>query len=147
MAGTLGRLRFYLFCDLSVLQVDYAPTVADYPDYPRDAGTVFYDDNYKSALGSNFWRYNKGESIFWNMDWVNVSEDCSATMGMIIGSAHSLSPHVVIWESQGIDGITLGSLVADVVPFGTYFCNNDSWNPKEVDFGLWNFTTQFIKES
>lgn len=147
MAGTLSRLRMYLFCDLSSLEVDYILPLSDYPDYPRDLGLNFYSDTYKSALGSNFWRYNRGTSSYWNFTWEDVSDDAYATMGIIVASSWMLSPHVVIYEAQGIDGIGLGSLQSDVTPVGTYFVNQESWNPKETQFGLWSFNVAFTKES
>ncbi len=146
MAGTLTRLRFYMFCDLSSLEVDYPVPLTDYPEYPRDTGISFYADTYKSALGSNFWRYNRGTSAYWNFTWKDVSDDCCATMGIVVGSSFMLSPHVVIYEAQGIDGIGLGSLQSAITPIGTFFVNQESWSPKETQFGLWEFETNFTKE-
>lgn len=51
MAGTLNRLRFYMWCDLSSDEYDYAPPIADYPEYPRQEGVTFFFDRYKSAMG------------------------------------------------------------------------------------------------
>ena len=139
MAGTLSRLRFYLSCDLSPLEVDYIPSIPDYPEYPRDIGLTFFRDTYKSALGSNYWTYFRGTSSYWNMQWTDVSDDAQATMGLIIGSSIGYSPHVVIWESQGIDTISLASLLASVVPVGTFFTESDAWAPQETQYGLWSF--------
>lgn len=147
MAGTLSRLRFYLFCDLSPLTVDYAPPLEDYPDYPRDSGIDFFRDVYKSALGSNYWIYNKGTSSYWNFQWNDVSDNAAATMGLIVGSSINYSPHIVIWESASIDGITLGSLLGNVTPVGTYFVESEYWNPKETRYGLWSFDLKFRKEA
>lgn len=148
MQGTLDRLRFYLWCDLSSLSVDYAPPLQDYPEYPREEGVNFYFDRYKSSLGSNHWTYVRGTCGYWNMNWVEVSDDCVSTMGMICGSSFLANPHIAIWNGPGIDGITLGSLlsISGTVLKGTYFYENDSWEPKETNFGLWEFKTNFRRE-
>jgi hypothetical protein len=131
------------------MEVDYPVPLTDYPDFPRDEGVDFFEDKHKSALGSNYWRYNRGTSAYWNFKWVDVSDDCAATMGMIVGSAHQLSPHVAIFWGPAIDGITTGSLltITGSVLRGTYFCENDGWKPQEVQFGLWSFDTNFRKEA
>jgi hypothetical protein len=136
-----------MFCDTSLLEMDYSPPIADYPDYPRNSGTMFHEDIYKSSLGSNHWIYYKGEHADWKFDWVEVSDGAQATMGIIVGSSRAYSPHVVIWEAQGIDGISLGSLQADVTPIGTYFVLDPEWRPQEQQFGLWNFSVTFVKEA
>lgn len=147
MYGTLGRFRFYLWCDSSSLEVDYAPPLQDYPEYPRDEGIAFFGDKYKSALGSNYWYYRRGESQYINFNWVDVSDDCVATMGIICGSSFSLLPHVAIWEGPGIDGITLGSLqtITGTVLKGTFMLDNERWDPQETVFGNWTFKTNFIR--
>lgn len=148
MSGTLNRLRFYAWCDLSSAECDYAPPISDYPEYPRQEGVSFFFDRYKSALGSNYWTYVRGTSSYWNMDWVEVSDDCAATMGYIVASLYGLSPHIVIYEGRGIDGITLGSLftITGSTIKGTFFSENENWDPEEVRFGLWNFKTLWRKE-
>jgi hypothetical protein len=149
MYGTSGRLRFYLWCDNSSLLVDYAPPLSDYPEYPRDEGIEIFNDYYKSSLGSNYWVYHKGTSGYWKMSWVEVSDDCVSTFGMIVGSAVGYYPHIAIYEGPGIDGITTGSLlgITGTVLRGTYFCENDSWAPQENRFGLWTFNTNFRREA
>lgn len=146
---TNARIRFYLWCDLSALEVDYVPPLSDYPEYPRQEGVNFYIDRYKSAIGSNWWQYYKGTSAYWTMNWVEVSDDCAATMGVIVGSSIGYSPHLAIYEGPGIDTITLGSLmtITGSVLKGTYFCEMDSWEPQEAKFGLWNFNTNFRREA
>jgi hypothetical protein len=148
MAGTLNRLRFYMWCDLSSAECDYIPPIQDYPEYPRQEGVTFFFDRYKSALGSNYWTYIRGTSAYWNMDWIEVSDDCVATMGFITASVYGLSPHIAIYEGRGIDGITLGSLftITGSTIKGTYFCENETWEPEEIRFGLWNFKTLWRKE-
>lgn len=147
MAGTLNRFRWYLYCDLSPLEIDYVPPVADYPDFPRQQVVDFFKDDYKSALGSNYWRYNRGTSASYEFNWVDCSDDAQATMGLIVASAWMLSPHIVIFDSQGIDGISLASCLASVAPLGTYFAEVDSWEPQETVYGLWNFKARFRKEN
>lgn len=147
MSATNTRIRFYLFCDSSSLTVDYAPELADYPEYPKQQFLTIYSDRYKSTIGSNFWNYYRGTSFAWKMNWVEVSDNCTATIGLIVGSAVGYNPHIVIWDSVGIDGITFASLSANVTPLGTFFCENDQWAPEEVRFGLWNFDTTFRREA
>lgn len=149
MSGTLGRIRFYLWCDLSTLTVDYAPPLADYPEYPRKEPMDIYRDRYKSALGSNFWIYHRGTSGYIAYNWVEVSDDCAATMGVICGSAIPYSPHISIYEGNGIDGIAIGSLFATGTQHlkGTYFYDGEAWDPLGVNYGLWNFTTEFRREA
>lgn len=146
--GTLNRIRFYLWCDASPLSVDYAPPLSDYPDYPREEGVNLFFDRYKSALGSNYWTYTRGTSGYWNMNWVEVSDDCQATLGLICGSSFGYYPHIAIYDGPGIDSITLGSLltITGTVLKGTYFYENDVWEPQETNFGLWSFKTNFRKE-
>jgi hypothetical protein len=144
--GTLDRIRFYLWCDTSSLSVDYVPPLSDYPEFPREEGVEFFFDRYKSALGSNYWTYVRGTCAYWNMNFVEVSDDCSATMGLICGSSFGYYPHIAIFLSPGIDNISLGSLLGNVTPRGTYFYENEKWEPNEVNFGLWNFKTNFRKE-
>jgi hypothetical protein len=79
------------------------------------------------------------------MSWVDVSDSAAATMGTIVSVLYMYSPHTVIWESQGINNISLGSLFT-VTPVGTYFVENDSWNPRETAFGLWSFDVKWRKE-
>jgi len=147
--GTLDRIRFYLWCDSSPLLVDYAPPIADYPEYPREEGNTFFVDRYKSAFGSNYWTYIKGTSSFMNYNWVEVSDDCAATMGLIAGSSFGYYPHCAIYNGPGIDSISLGSLltITGTVLRGTFFCENDSWEPNEVGYGRWSFKTNFRKEA
>lgn len=149
MPGTLGRLRFYCWCDLSALTVDYAPPLQDYPEYPRNEKITLFRDIYKSALGSNYWVYHRGTSGFIGYDWVQVSDEAWATMSLICGSATPYKPHIAIFEGNGIDGITLGSLLSTGQTHckGTFFFEADEWDPQEVNFGLWNFTTPFRRES
>lgn len=149
MAGTLGRIRFYLWCDLSSLTVDYAPPLEDYPDYPRKEPMSIYRDRYKSSLGSNFWIYHRGTSSSLTYNWVEVSDECAATMGMICGSAIAYSPHISIYEGNGIDGISTGSLFTTGTQHlkGTFFYDGEEWDPQSAVYGLWNFTTTFTREA
>lgn len=146
MAGTTNRLCFFTYTDLSGTYFRYDPPLADYPEYPRKAGIEFFEDNYKSALGSNYWRYQKGESFYWEMDFTEVSEDAMATWGITVGTLRKYLPHVVIWEGPNWDGIGDGSLFAQT-PVGTFFIETTTWEPQEVNFGLWNFTIRFRRES
>lgn len=142
-----ARIRFYMFCDTSPLELDYAPDIADSPSFPRQEGTNIKRNFYESALGSNSWNYYKGKTVYWNMKWESVSETCMTNMGIICASSLAYSPHIVIYEGVGIAGIGLGSLQADVTPKGTYIFDMDSWSPEEDDsFGLYNFQTNFRKE-
>ncbi len=147
--ATNARLRFYLYCDLSSLEVDYSTPLADYPEYPREVGVDIFKDTHKSVLGSNYWRYYRGTSSYLRFTWEQVSDDCAATWGMIIASSAGYSPHLVIWEGQGLDGIGLGSLqtITDSRLLGTYFMEDESWSPSEVGFGQWSFKTSFRKEA
>lgn len=145
--GTLGRLRFYSYCELSPLEIDFIPEIADYPEYPRAPSLDFFHDTYKSSLGSNYWRYPRGTSYKLSMTWADVSDNCQATFGLIVGSSFLYSPHTVIFESDGIDGISLASCLASVAPLGTFFVEGDSWNPVETQYGLWSFNVVWRKEN
>ena len=140
------QIRFYLWCDTSPLAVDYAPDIGDYPEFPREEGVDFFLDRYKSHFGSNYWTYIRGPCGYWNMNWVEVSDNCAATMGLICGSSFGYYPHIAIFVGPGLSGISLGSLFT-TTPRGTYFYENENWKPEEVRFGLWNFKTNFRKEA
>jgi hypothetical protein len=144
-----SRIRFYVWCDLSQTTVDYCPDISDLPEYPRDSGIDIFADRYKSVFGSNYWNYSRGVSSYWNMSWEDVSDNCQATMGMIVGSLSQSSPHIAIWQGPGLHNITLGSLLSltGTELCGTYFCENDQWAPKERIYGNWGFDTKFRREA
>ena len=148
MAGTLNRLRFYAWSETISLIVDYAPPLQDYPEYPRHEALNTYRDVYKSALGSNFWVYYRGTSEYRTYNWVEVSDDCAGTFGMICGSITPSIGHIAIYDAPGISGITFGSLITiNGACKGTFFFDEDEWAPEEINYGLWNFKTTFRREA
>ena len=144
-----SRLRFYVWSPVSATTVDFCPAIADLPEYPRDCGMDIYADRYKSVFGSNWWVYTRGVSSYWNMSWVDVSDDCMATMGLVIGSLATCSAKIAIYQGPGLDGISLGSLLSltGTELVGTFFSEDDQWAPQERVYGAWQFTTKFRKDS
>lgn len=139
-----SRIRFY--CG----GLDYTPTIADYPSYPRNLGLDIYRDIHKSVFGSNFWRYQRGTTARWVMEFEDVSDDCAATIQMLIATNvnQGVNAPVVVYEWPGMDGISQGSLLSltGTELVGSFFVENESWEPKERVYGNWGFSLILRKQ-